>query len=341
MLNSALLLLIRSVSIGFLCLMNPLYLLFYLALDNSIYLVQKVARGDVHYFNFLFEGWLEGFASLFLHLLVKIVTDFTGFVEARNSVYLGGAFYTFNLGLAIAVSFASVLVYFEDEDNRIASEQCRRGEEECKLVSMEFALWTLAGLSAMVVLTCSLFVKLMKPEYRSSFTDTETGAAMVTKFFVEGKDDEQKSIIFATNPCIWRGIRGEVKEWVHGNWWRWKEERPEWFSPYFQVNVPFDMLPKDDEEGRREARRASFAMAPSILGAKAPSVRFFARDPSSLMEGQRGGRGGGRGMGRSRNSLRSLGIGGLAVGRAPSVRALGGGLGGVEKKKSKVVPVME
>jgi len=82
-LNSALLLLVRAFSAAMLMLVNKRYLAIYMAGDMALYLLQKVARGDFHY-------WLpvDGVGGLFLSLTmrvaVKTITDFTGVIRSAE-----------------------------------------------------------------------------------------------------------------------------------------------------------------------------------------------------------------------------------------------------------------
>jgi len=90
-LNSALLLLIRSFSAAMLMLTKKRYLVMYMAGDMALYLLQKVARGDFHYWMPV-DGALGLFVSLVARVGVKIVTDFTGLIHFRGDAELGGLY---------------------------------------------------------------------------------------------------------------------------------------------------------------------------------------------------------------------------------------------------------
>jgi len=66
---------VRSFSAVVLMLVSKRYLAIYMAGDMALYLLQKVARGDFHY-------WLpvDGVGGLFVSL-VKTITDFTCVVQ--------------------------------------------------------------------------------------------------------------------------------------------------------------------------------------------------------------------------------------------------------------------
>ena len=112
-LNSALMLLVRSFSAAMLVLVKKRYLAIYLAGDMALYLLQKVARGDFHYW-LPVDGAFGLFMSLVARVVVKTVTDFTGVIQLRGDAELGGLFWTVNMFLALLASFASVFVYFAD-----------------------------------------------------------------------------------------------------------------------------------------------------------------------------------------------------------------------------------
>ena len=58
------------------------YLLAYVVGDIALYLLQKIARGDLHYF-IPIDGGLGLFVSVFLRVTVKVITDYTGCLNFR------------------------------------------------------------------------------------------------------------------------------------------------------------------------------------------------------------------------------------------------------------------
>jgi hypothetical protein len=96
-LNSALLLLVRSLSYAMLMLVNPSYILYYTIGDTTFFFLQKTARGDFKLF-VNFEGVAALLAGdLTMQFLFKTVTDFTSLAQYRASGVLGGAYYSANL----------------------------------------------------------------------------------------------------------------------------------------------------------------------------------------------------------------------------------------------------
>ena len=93
-LNSALLLLVRSLSYAMLMLVNPAYVLFYALGDAAFFFLQKSARGDFKYF-----ANVDGMAGLLLfdlliQFIMKAIVDFTGLVQFRAAGVLGGMYWS-------------------------------------------------------------------------------------------------------------------------------------------------------------------------------------------------------------------------------------------------------
>ena len=133
-LNGALLLLlVRAFSAAMLMLVSKMYLAVYLAGGMALYLLQKVVRGDFHYW-IPIDGAFGLFTSLVMRVVVKTVTDFTGLIQFRNYPDLGGFYWTVNMFLALLASFASVFVCYADD-----------GGEGGLVEFEERAAWTLVG----------------------------------------------------------------------------------------------------------------------------------------------------------------------------------------------------
>jgi len=242
MLNSALLLLIRSFSAAMLMLVNKRYLVVYLAGDMALYLLLKVARGDFHYW-IPVDGALGLFVSLLMRLSVKAITDFTCVIQFRHPGELGGLYWSANMFTAVAASFVCVWVG-------------GGGRAEWALVGAMSGAW---------VLTFGLFLLVMQKEYRGTFFSAMTGKEFIMNIFLMHKDDKAKGVILSRNKRLWKGIRGEVKEWVREGWWRWEANRPEWFTESWIAKVPPDMVPSEAQQAAKDIRasarrRSSFMM---------------------------------------------------------------------------------
>ena len=93
-LNSALLLLVRSLSYAMLMLVNPAYVLFYALGDTAFFFLQKSARGDFKYFANV--GGMAGLLlfDLLIQFAMKAIVDFTGLVQFRAAGVLGGMYWS-------------------------------------------------------------------------------------------------------------------------------------------------------------------------------------------------------------------------------------------------------
>ena len=249
-LNSALLLLIRSFSAAMLMLAKKRYCVAYFAGDMALYLLQKVLRGDFHYW-LPIEGKFGGLVSLLCRVIVKIISDFTGVIQFRHPQELGGLYWTLNMFLALLASFACVWVG-------------KGGAKEWMLVGAASGGW---------VLIFGLFLLLMKKEYRGTFFDTASGKQQIMDRF-KVDDDAIKASILKKNKKLWVGIRGEVKTWVLGNWWKWAEEKPEWFSEAWLAKLPDDFVPDDEDQAKLEVIRKKGRRRSSVTEALDPARIF-------------------------------------------------------------------
>jgi hypothetical protein len=103
-LNSAMLLLVRSLSYAMLMLVNPAYVLYYALGDTAFFFLQKSARGDFKYFDNV-----DGLAGLLvfdflLQFILKTIVDFTGLVQFRGPGVLGGAYWSGSMVCAKLIS---------------------------------------------------------------------------------------------------------------------------------------------------------------------------------------------------------------------------------------------
>jgi len=277
-LNSALLLVVRSFSAAMLMLVSKRYLAIYLAGDMALYLLQKVARGDFHYWVPI-DGVGGLFVSLLLRVIVKTVTDFTGVIHFRGPQELGGLYWTVNIFLALLASFVSVFVYYADTGEEV--ELITSGQNAFEIE--ERAAWTLVGsLSGAWLVVFGVFLLLMKKEYRLTFFTTKTGKQQVMDRF-SADDEAVKAAVLKKNKKMWRAIREDVQEWVQANWWRWKEEKPAWFDLAWQSKVPKEWITDVEERVRLDKvrengrRRSSVDKIKGVFGKGEEELRVGGR----------------------------------------------------------------
>jgi hypothetical protein len=94
--NGALLLLVRSVSMALLAMVGGRWVLVYLVSDMGLYFVYKILRCDLWHWVAL-EGAASVVESVLERLVVKILVDFTGLIQFRGSSEMGGCYFTFNM----------------------------------------------------------------------------------------------------------------------------------------------------------------------------------------------------------------------------------------------------
>ena len=176
LLNSSLLLLIRSFSAAMLKLVNKRYFVLFMAGDMALYLLQKVARGDFHYW-FPIDGALGLLLSLLMRVIMKTITDFTGIVHFRGPQELGGLFWTMNMVLAILISF--VCVWIGDG-----------GTVEWTLICSASGAWAVVF---------GLFFLLMKKKYRGTFFSTKTAKQQIMERFTEVEDEAIRATVLKKN----------------------------------------------------------------------------------------------------------------------------------------------
>jgi len=259
-----------------LMLVKKRYFVIYMAGDMALYLLQKVARGDFHYW-LPIDGVGGLFASLLVRVCVKTTTDFTGVIQFRNSPDLGGLFWTLNMFLALLASFASVFVYYADTGEEV--ELITAGQNSTAFEIEERVAWTLVGsLSGAWVVVFGVFLLLMKKEYRRTFFTTKTGKQQVMDRF-SADDEAVKAAVLKKNKKMWRAIREDVQEWVQANWWRWKEEKPAWFDLAWQSKVPKEWITDVEERARLDKvrekgrRRSSVDKIKGVFGKGEEEVR--------------------------------------------------------------------
>jgi hypothetical protein len=94
--NGALLLLVRSVSMALLAMVGGQWLLVYLTSDMGLYLTYKILRRDLWHWVPL-EGVASVVESVLERLIVKVLVDFTGVLQFRGAAEMGGLFFTLNM----------------------------------------------------------------------------------------------------------------------------------------------------------------------------------------------------------------------------------------------------
>jgi hypothetical protein len=232
-LNSTLLLLIRSLTSALLLLADSRFLILYILGDVGLYLAVKAARRDFLYWIPIGGATGVGF-SLAVRVASKLVVDFTGIVQVRASAELGGAYWSLSMFLAIVGSFAAIVVYYD----RTAAGDVVMQESSMRLI--------VGSLSAAWVVCFAVFLLLIKKEFLRTFFSFETGNEWAQKKLLVGKTDLEKADMFTINKRKWERVEDVAKEWIQDNWFRWEEESPAWFTEAWKSNIPDDWLTPEE-----------------------------------------------------------------------------------------------
>jgi hypothetical protein len=228
LINSALLVSLRSFTSALLALVKWKYLIGYLLADLAIYFAQSYARGD-------YECWLPVYGktgiviSFLLRAGAKAVSDYTGVIQFRHPSMLGGVYWTWSMILGLVSSYLATYLYF---DNVAASE-----------VTLDESLaWkAVMALSGGWVFTFGVILLLMKRKYIVTFFSLKTGKQNSIDRF-KSKDDAIKATIINRNRNHWKTIENDVKIWVQENWDRWEIEKPPFFNDVWKSKLDISWL---------------------------------------------------------------------------------------------------
>jgi hypothetical protein len=94
--NGALLLLVRSMSMALLALVRGQWVLVYLMSDMGLYFMYKILRRDLWHWVPL-EGAASVVESVLERFVVKVLVDFTGVIQFRAAMEMGGCFWTLDM----------------------------------------------------------------------------------------------------------------------------------------------------------------------------------------------------------------------------------------------------
>jgi hypothetical protein len=262
MLNSALMLLIKSFGAALLMAVDKRYFVSYLICDMGFYLLQKLARGDFWYW-IPVHGGFGVFLSVLLRIVIKTIADFTGIVQFRGAAEMGGIYWSANMLMAIPASYTGMVIYYH------ATDSTELAMEERSAKTFFFLL------SGAYVCSFAVFFWCIKKKFRKTFYSLETGCEWAMSFFLKGDTDVKRVKPLRLNKNKWKRIRPEMKEYVLENWLKWEDEKPEFFTDAFKKRVDDDMIPtfelkKEIVAGGGKRRRSSLG---EMMGGGASSRR--------------------------------------------------------------------
>jgi hypothetical protein len=219
-----------------------------------IYLSIKGLRRDLWYWMPVYGGF-GVFVSFMLRCVNKVIIDWTAVVQFRHPNEVGGAYFTFSLGLTVVMGVVAALQYEKVVDDVISSpnstfvEDVELGEDNEQLGGEESGLEEstvvtimMAACAGMVVSYATLLVSV-KREYLHTFISTKTSHESEQELFTKNEDDEQRFKIFGRNRHKWEyKIGAEIMAWINERLPLWLEEPPEWFNDQKRSVIPDDFV---------------------------------------------------------------------------------------------------
>ena len=296
-LNSTSHILGKTLASALLATVSANYLWTHIGADMGLYLLFKVVRRDFYYW-IPVRGILAIICAFISRIFVKIIVDFTGCVHFRHPYEIGGFYWTFNLVLSQLSAFGATILYIAatqvaDGDSQSIENRTEAIKHSSIMTNYTFSgdeanaftafgsseLWTIVGcISALWFISFTVFIFSIKSEYINTFFGTSPGAQTSRNYFLNNENDENKRIfIFTVSEYQWKPIREDVKAWVLANWYRWEEEKPEWWTDAMKGSIPDDMLPapalkEEEKKGGGKRRRSSLGDIMAVGGGSAEVV---------------------------------------------------------------------
>ncbi|GMH90953.1 hypothetical protein TL16_g11919 [Triparma laevis f. inornata] len=233
--------LLKGLLVTTLGIINTNYVLIYILGDLFIYLGIKVSRGDFRTY-IPIDGVFGLIVSFLLRVATKMIADFTGCIHFRHPYEVGG--FVFSINYFVPLVGLILLLFVFKEENELG-EKTQEYLENLTIIG-----------GSCLCFTTFVFIRLINPDYISTFFSTETGGQMTRRIFLEG-DDFLKSHCFPNkNKTFWMPIEEKVREWLKEGWERWEDEKPVWFTDKWRARVPAEMVLKMRkrwmERGKRE-----------------------------------------------------------------------------------------
>ena len=191
----------------------------------------KVLRNDFVVWIPSLEGILKYIAAIIVHVVVKVLVDFTGLIQCRGAKLMGGSLFTFSTVLGqilpfVALSFYSASTTVENKTNT--------HKINIALI-VQACCW---GLSLIA------FFGLIDRGKWWTFYGTTTGAKATIHTFRSSDNPAIKmNAIFTNHSSFTESIKEEVIIYMHDNWAEWERTQPAWFTPKFIASVGDEFIP--------------------------------------------------------------------------------------------------
>jgi hypothetical protein len=222
----------KALATALLAVTNPVWLWYYILGDHGLYQAYQIVRRNLVVYTPM-PKTASYLTSPMVHIMGKIITDYTGCIHFRLPLMLTGAYFSFSSVASQASVFVAVHLYLEHA--QVPGEGVEKIEGG--------VLWAGAGtlVGTWLVLTLYFVFRVAVPKYRHTLWSWTSGRQCVQDYFIKGKSEEDRFAIFTNNLLLWESdIGDEVKAWTAENWARWTEEKQVWFKP---AMVPDQFIP--------------------------------------------------------------------------------------------------
>ena len=214
----------------------------YALASMCVYLLYRTCRGDFHY-------WLPGegkwgyVASFIPRVGVKILVDYTGIIQMRHPMEVGGLYFTLSLLQAQVASVVFAILYVDE-----SAADTLDADTVYAFAASVPAIWACSYL---------MFLASVNEGYIQTFVDTKSAIQYNVDLFKDPRaSDQQRAGVATTTRIYWHSVEEEMRTYFANDWDRWEQEQPSWFTPGFISTLPLDMLPSDVADEEMSARRS-------------------------------------------------------------------------------------
>ena len=196
--------------------------------------------------------------------------DATGWVQLRNPLDAGGAYYCFNALMTHVACFGAAALYsaystiaanHESHSNTGGNYMDNHATNNTVFLPANDTAAEYPGPSASKIDDVTLFAAIgtlsavwtiafvgllltMKREYVGSFVSWQTGCAYSRAHFLDHQgNDARRVFIFFINDWHWRSIRDLVRQWVLSAYASWLHLSPAWLCDALRAAIPDDFMP--------------------------------------------------------------------------------------------------
>jgi len=224
----------RTIGMAFLLAVSGSTTFVIMGAEMAFYIVFKVLRNDFVLWIPGLEGALKYIVALLVHVVVKVLVDFTGLIHCRTPKLMGGSLFTFSTVLGQILPFVALSLY--STSTTVENKTNPHGINTVLIV--QAFCW---GLSVIA------FFGLIDREKWSTFYGMMTGAKDANRIFRSTDDPAIKTYAYfgflGYYSSFTESIKDEVIAYMHDNWAEWELTKPAWFTPKFIASVGDEFIP--------------------------------------------------------------------------------------------------